>query len=195
MDYNIEIRVDPLVKRWIQNRFTCSKGIYFLGKSLYYSIVSAMLYQSHIATPSQLPKKYSHYETIRLAITEFDFYHYGWSVSPMQEVRFSRLIRNLIIDECLRRAAILRASFNISLAQAINSYFVYHKLSEQDIKYDTLRKIYNRKYIEIEQDYLNFNKLALSNFGYNDKVFEKKTIPTAKRRKTIDNNQLNLFYE
>ena len=167
-NYNVSLKVDPVVKRWMDNRFKLRRGIYFLDNSCYYGLVSALLYQSHVKGPNRLPDKYARFVPVRVGISEYDFYHYGWEVSPMQEIRFSRLVRNIVIDECLRSVALLRASFSMPLSQALRAYTVYYKISDEDVQYETLRKIYQRKYKDIEVEYLDFNRVAVTDFGAKD---------------------------
>ena len=113
---------------------------------------------------------------VRIGISEYDFYHYGWEVSPMQEIRFSRLVRNIVIDECLRSVALLRASFSVPLSQAINAYTIYYDIADEDIHYETLRKIYQRKYRRIEEEYRAFNQAAVTDFGTRDEQHPKRTL-------------------
>lgn len=190
-NYNVSLKVDPLVKRWMDNRFKLRRGIYFMDNSCYYGLVSALLYQSHVKGPKRLPDKYDNFVPVRIAISEYDFYHYGWEVSPMQEIRFSRLVRNIVIDECLRSVALLRASFSIPLSQAIRAYTVYFDIADEDIHYETLRKIYQRKYKRIEDEYRAFNKAAVTDFGTRDEQPPKRILRLHSRR-AEDANQMAL---
>ena len=186
-NYNVSLKVDPLVKRWMDNRFKFRRGIYFLGNSCYYGLVSALLYQSQVKGPKRLPDKYSNFVPVRIGISEYDFYHYGWEVSPMQEIRFSRLVRNIVIDECLRSVALLRASFSVPLSQAINAYTIYYNIADEDIHYETLRKIYQRKYRRIEEEYRAFNQAAVTDFGTRDEQPPKRILRLHRRRAEAPN--------
>lgn len=186
-NYNVSLKVDPLVKRWMDNRFKFRRGIYFLDNSCYYGLVSALLYQSHVKGPKRLPDKYANFVPVRIGISEYDFYHYGWEVSPMQEIRFSRLVRNIVIDECLRSVALLRASFSVPLSQAINAYTIYYDIADEDIHYETLRKIYQRKYRRIEEEYRAFNQAAVTDFGTRDEQPPKRILRLHRRRAEAPN--------
>ncbi len=181
------MRVDPLVKRWMDRNFKTDHGCYRFGDSCYYGLVSALLYQSHVKGPKRLPDKYANFVPVRIGISEYDFYHYGWEVSPMQEIRFSRLVRDIVIDECLRSVALLRASFSVLLSQAINAYTIYYNIADEDIHYETLRKIYQRKYRHIEEEYRAFNQAAVTDFGTRDEQPPKRILRLHRRRAEAPN--------
>ncbi len=188
--YSISMKVDPLVKKWLDNHFKSGRGGYWFGDSCYYGLVSSLLTQSHrVGAPSVVPGKYSMFVTVRICITEYDFYHYGWNVSVMQELRFSRLIRNLIEDELLRSVAILRARYNISISNAIDFYTMHYNLDECDVKFDTLRKKYRRNYTKVEEEYRTLDRIALDERG--KRTDDKKTLRIKKSR--TNPSQLKLF--
>jgi len=190
--YTLDINVDPLVAGWMERSFKKVRGVYRMGDSCYYGLVSAMLYQSHVKTPSRMPDKYAAFVPVKIAITEFDFYHYGWEVSPLQEIRFSRLIRNILIDTCLRNVAILRARYGLHLTQAIGFYTIYFGLEEEHVKFETLRKIYRRKYQPMEAEYRNLDRAAVTDFGTVEAAMEHKAL-RLHRSVNPDPGQLELF--
>lgn len=174
--YSVNMRVDSLVKRWLDKNCKVVHGRYWFGDSCYYGLVSAMLCQSaKVGRPAVVPVKYAGFVPVSICITEFDFYHYGWEVSVTQELRFSRLVRNLVIDECLRSAAMLRARYDIPLSQAINSFTVWYGLTDDDVNPDTLRKTYQRKYKSVEEDYRAFDRAAVTDFG------TRQTVPAPRK--------------
>lgn len=167
--YSVNMKVEPLVKRWMDIRFKTDHGRYRFGDSCWYGLVSAMLCQSaRVGKPTVVPAKYESFMPVSICISEFDFYHYGWEVSISQELRFSRLVRNLVTDECLRNAAMLRARYNIPLSQAINTYIVDNRFTDDDLNTESLRKTYQRKYRRIEEQYRNMDRLAVTDFGVTD---------------------------
>jgi hypothetical protein len=163
------MKVEPLVKRWMDIRFKTDHGRYRFGDSCWYGLVSAMLCQSaRVGKPTVVPVKYEGFVPVSICITEFDFYHYGWEVSISQELRFSRLVRNFVTDECLRSAAMLRARYNIPLSQAINTYIVKNGFTDDDLNTETLRKTYQRRYRVVEDEYRNMDRMAVTDFGVTD---------------------------
>lgn len=181
--FNISLKVDPLVKKWLDKNFKSERGIYQFGNSCYYYAVSALLYQSHVKSVGYLPEKYNRFIAVKIAISEYDFYHYGWEVSELQELRFSRLLKKLILNECLTQVALLRANYNVSLTTALNTYIIQYNISEEDIKYETLRKIYNRKYRQKEAEYEKYNLNAISDFGTKDCTIKKKKLKSINNTK------------
>lgn len=194
VNYNIDIHVDPLVRKWFDSRFKRHRGVYQLGDSCWYGLVSAMLYQSKRVTGGgdpALPDKYSRFVQVKIGITEYDFYHYGWEVSPIQELRFSRMIRTIVVDECLRSAAIMRARYDIPLSQAINTYTVYYDWTEEDIHFETLRKIYRRHYRDIEYEYRELDQAAVTDFGVTEADIPRRSLRL--RTPKEPEGQLRLF--
>lgn len=192
--YSVDMRVDPLVKRWMDRNFKTDHGRYRFGDSCYYGLVSAVLCQSpRVGNPAVVPDKYARFVPVKVCITEYDFYHYGWEVSVTQELRFSRLVRNILIDECLRSAAMLRARYDIPLSQAINSFTVWYGLTDDDVNPDTLRKTYQRKYKSVEEDYRAFDRAAVTDFGRLDADPPQRHLRLHKSRYR-DLRQLNLSF-
>lgn len=192
--YSVDMRVDPLVKRWMDRNFKTGHGRYRFGDSCYYGLVSAVLCQSpRVGNPAVVPDKYARFVPVKVCITEYDFYHYGWEVSITQELRFSRLVRNILIDECLRSAAMLRARYDIPLSQAINSFIVWYGLTDDDVNPDTLRKTYQRKYKSVEEDYRAFDRAAVTDFGRLDADPPQRHLRLHKSRHR-DPHQLNLSF-
>ena len=192
--YSVDMRVDPLVKRWMDRNFKTDHGRYRFGDSCYYGLVSAVLCQSpKVGNPAVVPDKYARFVPVKVCITEYDFYHYGWEVSVTQELRFSRLVRNILIDECLRSAAMLRARYDIPLSQAISSFTVWYGLTDDDVNPDTLRKTYQRKYKSVEEDYRAFDRAAVTDFGRLDADPTLRHLRLHKSRYR-DPRQLNLSF-
>ncbi len=192
--YSVDMRVDPLVKRWMDRNFKTDHGRYRFGDSCYYGLVSAVLCQSpRVGNPAVVPDKYARFVPVKVCITEYDFYHYGWEVSITQELRFSRLVRNILIDECLRSAAMLRARYDIPLSQAINSFTVWYGLTDDDVNPDTLRKTYQRKYKSVEEDYRAFDRAAVTDFGRLDADPPQRHLRLHKSRHR-NPHQLNLSF-
>lgn len=192
--YNVDMRVDPLVVRWMDARFRKRRGVYDLGKSCWYTLVSMALCQSSRAERMRVPpEKYAGFVPVKVGITEYDFYHYGWEVNMTQEIRLSRMVRNIICDEILRNAAIMRARYDISLSQAINTFTVFYNLSEDDVRFETLRKRYRREYMRLEDEYRNIDRAAVTDFGMRE---ERKTAQQQRRLKLKverHEEQLDLF--
>ncbi len=176
MLYTVDLRVDPLVASWLEHRFPRNRGVYILGKSPWMMAVSAMLQQSHVGRSQTVPDRYDSFVPVKVSVSEYDFYHYGWEVSPMQEVRFSRLVRNFVTDECLRSAAMLRARYNVTLTAAINTYLLYYGIDEEHIRFETLRKIYRRHYRKVEDEYRALDRAAVTDFGTEPAAMQRKIL-------------------
>ena len=166
LSYNVDIKVDPLVVKWMDARFEKRRGVYHMGNSPWYGLVSMALCQSARAERMRItPEKYNLFVQVKVGITEYDFYHYGWEINATQEIRLSRMIRSLVEDELLRNAAIIRARWRISLSHAIGSMMVFYNLSEDDVRFETMRKKYQRHYAGLEAEYAALDSAAVTDFG------------------------------
>ena len=191
--YSISMKVDPLVARWLESHFKTKRGVFHLGDSCYYGLVSAVLCQSaRVGAPFVVPDKYGRFLPVRICITEYDFYHYGWEVSVTQELRFSRIVRNIVVDDCLRNVAILRARYNVPVSQAISTYLVYYGFSEEELHFETLRKTYRRRYLGVEEEYRAIDRAALTDFGATEAPVTARTLHL-RSRTAPDPAQLSLF--
>ncbi len=190
--YNVDMKVDPLVVKWMDARFRKERGIYRLQESRWYTLVSMALCQSARAERMSLPPdKYAGFVPVKIGITEYDFYHYGWEVNMTQEIRMSRLLRDIICDEILRNAAIMRARYAMSLSRSIGNIMVFYNLDEEDVRFETLRKRYRREYTGLEEEYRALDRAALSDF-----TGDETAVPPPRRLKlkaSDTRGQLDLF--
>lgn len=194
LGYNVDMKVDPLVVKWMDAHFDKRRGIYRASTSPWYVLVSMALCQSsrseRMRTP---PDKYNSFVPVKVSITEYDFYHYGWEVSPTQEIRMSRMVRGMVEDELLRNAAMMRARYNLPLSQTIGSMMVFYNLTEEDVHFETLRKTYRRKYAKREEKYRELDSAAVTDFGAYPQRMEQPQRRLRLRVREEPANQLNLF--
>ena len=150
--YKITIKVHPAVYRFIDNHFSVSVGAYNLIKSPYYCIISSMLCRSCTKLPSLVYKKFDKYKPIEMFITEFDFYHYGWQMSEMQQCLLSKSMLQLILQQACHEIAVAHVIAGISRRRAICNYIDENLYEEDEISYSYLQKYYQRKYMANEAE-------------------------------------------
>lgn len=193
IQYNVDMRVDPLVVKWMDARFRQRRGVYDLGQSCWYTLVSMALCQSSRTERMKAPpEKYAGFVPVKVGITEYDFYHYGWEVNMTQEIRLSRMVRNIICDEILRNAAIMRARYGISLSRAIKTFMVFYNVTEDDVRFETLRKRYRREYMRLEDEYRSIDRAAVTDFGM-EKTWEERRKRLKLKAARHAEGQLDLF--
>lgn len=149
--YRISINVHPAVFRYIDNSYPNENGVYNITKSPFYFLVSSMLSRSGVNRPSKISKKYGSYVPISLFITEEDFYHYGWNITPLQQCRFSKAILQTIIDQACNKIALAHVMAGVPRDQAIREVLIENLFEDNEMNYACLRKIYQRKYIAKEK--------------------------------------------
>ncbi len=175
--YRISIRVHPAVRRYIDNNFPEKQGAYDLTRSMYYYLVSAMLYQSHVRLPSKMCLKYRDYVPISIFITEFDFYHYGFHCSEYQQCRLSRNILHLILDDACRRIAQAKVVFGVPVTKGIEHFLVDNFFEDGELDAEFVRTIYKRKYRSYESELREFYQNLTTDYGLDDEdVFKKKIV-------------------
>lgn len=153
--FRIQIRVHPMVYRWIENNFEELDGGYDLTKSPLYFAVTGMLQQSNVKCPSMVSKKLDIFKSVNIYISEYDFYHYGFQVSELQMCRFSKFVQMYIIDQACHRVMMAKVFGGIQRSTAIRSVLDENLMDDSELSYECLRKTYFRKYIEKERALLN----------------------------------------
>ena len=148
--FRISVNIDPAVRQFLFSLFPCDEGACNLTKSRYYFLVTQMLAHSRIAHPSRVPKVYDTFVPCTLLITEYDFYHYGWMVPPLQQYNFSRLLLSDIMEDLCMKTALLTLSLGVPQSNAMQA--VLEEKSFSSISFDRLRKYYYRKFRQKEAE-------------------------------------------
>lgn len=186
--YRVKLKVHPMVWRYIDNNFRKENGAYNVTQSMYYPLVLSSICRSNVRVPSRVSDCYDGYRDIMILITEYDFYHYGYDISPLQQVRYSRILRNILLDMMCRRIVMMRAAFDIPLTRAIGLVLDANLMEQDELKPATLRKIYQRRYMALERETEDFFRDCVTDFGFNEKTFEKKSLVNlSKLQKTPQN--------
>ena len=152
--FKIKIHVAPLVKRWLDNNFKIRNNAYDISLSSFYFMFSGALQQSHFNAPSILSRKYAGFVEVFIYITEFDFYHYGWEISPLQEVRLSKCCTRLLLDDICNRAMVLHCYLKHPLAKTLLELYNQQFIEESELRFVTLQKYYHRHFRHREQQLL-----------------------------------------
>jgi len=174
MRYKINIKVHPAVRRYIDNNFPLKSGAYDVTKSIYYYLVSSVLYQSNVKVPSKVCVKFNEYVPISILVTEYDFYHYGFTCSDLQMCRLSRNILHLIIDDACRRVAMAKVMFGIPVTKGIDHFLIDNFFEEDELKAELIRTIYKRKYKKYETDMKEYLDNMITDYGYSDEPLYEK---------------------
>ena len=167
--FKISIKVHPAVTRYFDNIFLKDRvtGAYDIRQSDFYYCISGALQQSHFKAPSLVSKKYSNFILISLIITEFDFYHYGYMMSEYNQYRISKFILNTIIDKACYKIMLAHCICGIPRDTALKAFLDENFFEENELSYNNLRKIYQRKYLEKESEIREFLQLLLPENGIN----------------------------
>lgn len=152
----ITVKVHPAVRRFIDNRYKKVNGAYNLSNGRHYYLVTNMLVHSSAAAPSRVPKKYGCFVPIKIMISEYDFYRYGWMTTPLQEYRFSKLILGEILDNACQRIALLKLVLDIPRRKCMLAIIDEELFERDEISYDYLRKYYQRKFQQKEIQMMSF---------------------------------------
>ena len=131
-------------------------GAFDVSRTRFYPLVTSMLVHSAVSTPSHVRGSTALFVPVNILVTEFDFYHYGYTPSMMQQVKFSRLVKQMIIDDCCRRIAMAHAAYGCAVQQAIDQVILSNNFTRDELNPETLRKIYQRKYKDLEDEYREF---------------------------------------
>lgn len=172
--YRVSINVHPAVKRYLSNMFSEIDGAYDVKKSIYYYMVTAMLMQSGMKIPSKVSKKYCDYVPVVILVTEYDFYHYGYQCSELQQVRFNRTMLHLITDDACRKIALARVLLGQPVTKCIEHYLIENLYEDNEMSRESLRTIYRRKYVKYERELSEYYSNLLTDFESEDENIAKK---------------------
>lgn len=172
--YRVSLKVDPMVKRYIDSNFPQWKGAYDLTGSVMYNFVTAMLSHSTMKVPSRVSVKYQYYLPITLLVSEYDFYHFGFECSELQQVKFSNSVRSMILDDLCRKAALAKVLYDMPITRFIFHYLMDLGFEDGEVNEESIRSIYNRKYKEYEKRIQEFYSDLVTDYGTLDTQFEKK---------------------
>jgi hypothetical protein len=155
--YSTIIKVHPAVFRYIDNTFSRVRDVnskaadvYDLRRHLLYNFVSVGLSRSSISVPSMIPLQYEKMKTVKVAITSWDYHHYGWDIPPIHQVALSNHIYKQILFDACYRIMICHVFGGLPRDKAIKDFLAEHCFEESELNYAALRKHYQRHWIEIE---------------------------------------------
>ena len=149
--YTIEFKVLPLVYRYISEHYVCKNNAFdVFGSPLYY-LISSGLSRSNIATPSRISAKYQSYVPIRIYITEWDFYHYGWEMTAVQQVRLSNIIKSQIIETICEKTMVLHCYTHIPREAIIRELMSQNFIEEEELSLASVKKHYQRHFLKKEE--------------------------------------------
>lgn len=123
-------------------------------------------------------KRYNHLKKysvqVAIEISKDDFYRYGWSMSPSEVVSFGLMIERRI-KNMLCMYVDVRVALGADISTAIRNFREIFKFTEDDWKYDSIRKecfrhSYRRSKIHIADINELVNKIVL------DKLSNNRTI-------------------
>jgi hypothetical protein len=149
--YSTVIRVHPAVLRYIDNTFDKIKDVYDLRRSMLYGFISAGLSRHTINATSMLPLQYEKMKTVKVAITSWDYHHFGWDIPPIHQVALSNHIYKQILFDACYRVMICHVFGGLPRDAAIKEYLSEHLFEEHELNYAALRKHYQRHWIDTEK--------------------------------------------
>lgn len=168
MVYKISIRVHPAVAKWMKNNFNVIDDAFDITKADNYYVFSSSLQRHKINIPSRISKKYASFTDVKIIIREKDFYYYGWEISPLHQCKISDLLYKDIIKQGCMKAMVEYIIGQIPRDVAMREFLVQQNYEDNELKLTTLRKNYQRKYIDKEED--------VRDFFFNIKNFQKKNL-------------------
>lgn len=149
--YSTVIRVHPAVFRYIDNTFNQIRDVYDFRRSLLYGFISAGLSRRTIHATSMLPLQYEKMKTVKIAITSWDYHHYGWDIPPIHQVALSNHIYKQILFDACYRVMICHVFGGLPRDTAIKEFLAEHCFEESELNYAALRKHYQRHWIDTEK--------------------------------------------
>jgi len=169
-----EIKVAPAVWRIIDNNYIKRGEVYDFRKHQLYNFISISLFRKQTTTTSALPLQYNKLKKIKVALTSWDYNHFGFVIAPFQQVIISNLLYKQILYDACYRIMICHVFGGMPRDAAIKNYLSENGFEEQELSYSTLRKHYQRHFIDNEL-FLKKNQQEFNPFlTQNSHVFNTK---------------------
>jgi hypothetical protein len=149
--HSATIRVHPAVFRYLDTNFSKVGDAYNLRGHLLYNFISVGLSRSTIKVESLIPLQYEKMRKIEVAITSWDYEHYGWEIPPIHQVAISNHIYKQILFDACYRVMICHIFGGLPRDTAIKEYLWEYCFEECELNYAALRKHYQRHWLETEK--------------------------------------------
>jgi hypothetical protein len=171
------IKVHPAVFRYLDVTFNKIGDTYDFRGHILYGFISAGLSRKGMNLPSMLPLQYKKMQAVKIAISSWDYQHYGWDIPIFQQVAFSNhLYRQILFNACYR-IMICHVFGGLPRDKAIRNFLTEHCFEESELNYAALRKHYQRHWLENEKlakkNVANFSTIS-SDFSH--KINTKKNV-------------------
>ncbi|MDD4847614.1 MAG: hypothetical protein PHR53_02470 [Bacteroidales bacterium] len=179
--YRILIRLHPAVVRWLENNFTKENDAFDLTKSDKYYLISGALQRFKVTMPSKVSKRYQRLTPVYIRLTEFDFYHYGWEMAPLHQVRLSDHLYREILNNGCQKIMLAYVVAGIPRDAAIREFLSENFFSPDELNFSGIRKYYQRKFADKESDTYQFIKNLLVYRKNNYQKINVQSVPNSSK--------------
>lgn len=152
MKYTVEIKLHPTVYRYFDNNIKKDHGVFDVCKTPWYYLISSALSRKNINTSSKTSKKFKNYIPVKVYITEYDFYHYGFELTEYVQSCINKTLLSQIINNACYEIALLHVLKGISRLSATRHYIDCNLYEDNELKTETLYTYYKRNWIKKEEE-------------------------------------------
>ena len=162
----VPFKFDPAVLRYLELIFNINKELVDLRKSIFYPVLVNMLTRIKKSDKNPSPSCCSSFIETNIVIKEWDYSRNGEFISDYDMIQFNNLIYKFLIREACYRIMIAHVFSGIPRDTCIRDYIFEVGYKEDELRYDALRKYYQRNWICKEKEFIETIDFSLSENGY-----------------------------
>ena len=155
----IDLWLEPAVWKWLKSRFPFDGRAYDLGTTDIYKEIVRRLSRRHHLPPVRITTDGC--ECNRIYVSMREIYRRGQYLNIIDHGELSLIFREQMTREICQYVAMAHIFAGASRASAMEQKLAALDLTDEDIKVETLRKLYSRNYDSFEEqlifDYQYFN--------------------------------------
>lgn len=174
--YTVALQVKPYVKKFLENKFgnpVCFPIDGVNRGSHYYNILQRMLMKpSSRYNNDRSGINYadnSSLVTMRVQISAYLFYGYGWELSPTDQMAFNSFVEG-IIKELLCYCVSMSVNYENKIVSGINNFREITGITEDDFSHDTAKQYLYRVGFRKKKNFRN-----VTNFLKNDRQYNQES--------------------
>jgi len=174
--YTVTVKVKPYVKKFLENKFGSPVNFPADGVSHgahYYNMLQRMLEKPSIRYDNDRSglnyAENPYLVPMQIQISAYLFYHYGWELSPTDQMAFNSFVEG-IIKELLCYCVALNSNYCNKIVSGIRNFRELTGLTEDDYSHDTIKQYLYRA---------GFRKKSFSAMSLKIKCHDSKHFETA----------------
>lgn len=157
--YQTTILLHPAVAKWLDANFEKIDDVIDVRSHPIYVLIQSALMRKEIKIPHKKSIKTQKHVPVNFMITEWDFYHFGWTIPTGIQQKISKyLYKDMLLRFC-RDIASANVYGGFPIDVAVRRILIENLFDDSELSYFNLRKFYERNYTVKEKELVEFKKI------------------------------------